>query len=212
MTRILYPVDYKMTAFEPDERFAIAPLDWLVNYTTKYVALNFRWLLAHADDGLIWGKVEKDEDNQAQLSLSTDNFPHISPEFRAMTLQQLRLFGPKGELHLWRTSRITPAGKNERGFQARLLDETISEHKASYFDEAQILWGDRLGEQKNGYTLVAEGQGLRHAVPLDAPAEKFGTKQSSHRPLRLCIRHYLTWDDLGQTRICQSRLVDVYFV
>ena len=45
-----------------------------------------RWLLAHADDGVIWGEFRPDG-----LHISSDAFPHISPSLRVETLQQMRV-------------------------------------------------------------------------------------------------------------------------
>jgi CRISPR-associated protein (TIGR03984 family) len=119
-------------------------------------------------------------------------------------LQQLRLFGKNGELHLWRTA----SGR----FRARVLDETEPAEEKKFFDESQILWGDRFEAQEAGYTLVAEGQGVRHAVPLTIPAAKFGSEKKRRRPLRLVLRHYLTHDEIGQARIYLSRLVNLSIV
>ncbi len=46
------------------------------------------WLLAHAEDGIIWGTID-----DHHLLLSSDAFPTISPSLRTFTLWEARLFG-----------------------------------------------------------------------------------------------------------------------
>ncbi|MFB0546783.1 MAG: CRISPR-associated protein Csx19, partial [Anaerolineae bacterium] len=71
-------------------------------------------LLAHADDGLIWGQVR-----EGKLHLSSDHFPAVSPPLRTNTLQEGRLFGPSAELHLWR---------DEGGhWQSRLVQDDLGQ-------------------------------------------------------------------------------------
>ena len=154
-------------------------------------------LLAHADDGVIWGQLV-----QGELELSTTVLEQ-SPPLRAKTLQQARLFGEAGELYLWKDQ--------DCNWWARLLTDEIRED-GDYlcFDEPQILWGDRpVGDPQGGFTLVADGQqGLCHAVPLtDIP---FGKPQV--RPLRLGVRHYVEVDERssGMPRVTHSRLTGVW--
>ena len=69
-------------------------------------------LLSFHDDGVVWGKIEA-----GTLLTSNENLPETpSPEFSSTTLQELRLFGENGQLHIWRI------GENE--FQAGLGLET----------------------------------------------------------------------------------------
>jgi len=144
------------------------------------------WLLAHADDGVIWGEVRADG-----LHLSGDVFPRISPPLRAVTLQQARLFGPDAELLVWR---------RDAGWQARLIQDGVGEG-GEYYDEAHLLWGDRQEERQDGFVLLRQGQeGLRHAPPLSADAQL---------PARLQVRHYLAYDPDGQAYIAYSRLVGI---
>ncbi|HMR68473.1 MAG TPA: CRISPR-associated protein Csx19 [Anaerolineae bacterium] len=207
MTRHLFTANLDLTPFTPAPDFIADPRQWLDNWLGQHPALVMQGLLAHADDGVIWGKVE-----HRVVTLSSQlYYPNISPAFQAQTLQQLRLFGPQAELYLWRTAELT--------FQARLLqDQDLTSllnqsglSPTSYFDEAQILWGDRPDESyapQNGFMPVAEGQGLRHTPPVTVPAAAFDP-ENNRRPLRLYVRHYLTTDEIGQTRINLSRLVKV---
>jgi CRISPR-associated protein (TIGR03984 family) len=147
-------------------------------------------LLAHTDDGVIWGIVS---DNK--LALSSDVFPTVSPKLRPATLQQARLFGEHAELLIWREG----AGK----LQARWAEETAKDAVEpaprlymEYFDESMLLWGTQA-EHCNGFTLWTEGaQGLRHALPWP---------QTSQPPC-LVVRHYLAPGE-ASARVALSRLV-----
>lgn len=149
-------------------------------------------LLAHADDGVIWGQVV----DNALLTSHKIFDDSTSPELRLETLQQARLFGEQAELLLWRTAK---------GWQARLVkDISAGEH----YDQSQLLWGNRYVNSRAGFTLVEEGQqGLRHAPPVVAPKSKFDDKR---HPLYLCVRHYLKTDkETGIVDVALSRLVEV---
>lgn len=165
---------------------------WVVK---KAEELALQWMLAHADDGVIWGRVENGE-----LLTSHDVFgTQVSPKLRFTTLQQLRLFGPEGELLLW---------QGIQGWQARLA--TDSTDGAGYYDEAQMLWGNWYIEPKKGFTWVEEGQqGMMHAPPIDVPSDCFG---ETDWPLRLGVRHYLVEDQkTGLVHIALSRLTDITY-
>ena len=175
--------------------FGKDPVTWLAGQARRR---GLSYLLAHADDGVIWGWMDGPD-----LLLSHQPFPKISPELREPTLQQARLFGPDAELMVWRDG--------EGCWQARLLcDENECDENAPdapwCFDEAQVLWGDRReGEASLGFTLVSDGQqGLRHAVP--PPDGEIIFPEPGYRPLRLGIRHYLEPDEDGMLVIVHSRL------
>ncbi len=145
-----------------------------------------RWLLAHADDGVIWGKVR-----DGKLHLSGDAFPQTSPPLRAATLQQARLFGPEGEILVW---------KEDAGWRARRIQDGDGD-KVEYYDEAHLLWGDREEGRQDGFVLLCQGrEGLRHAPPLPKGVQP---------PARLHVRHYLAYDPDGQACIAYSRLVGI---
>lgn len=170
--------------------FSADPRGWL----QARVHQDMPWLLAHADDGVIWGKRQAD----STLKLSSDVFddpaqyPAIAVELRTVTLQQVRLFGPAGELLVWRT---------EAGFVARLLtDEGVG--LESLPCEKHLLWhqGDPVQTYPDvGFALLQEGQqGQRHAPPV--------IPQGKRRPA-LIVRHYVDYDEEGQAYIALSRLV-----
>ncbi len=166
------------------------PRAWL----TQRVDEGMPWLLVHADDGVIWGKRQAD----GTLALSSDvfsdskEFPSVAVPLRAVTLQQARIFGPAGELLVWRT---------KKGFVARLIKDTHLTLKALP-DERHLLW--HLGnpvkvDQQTGFALLQEGkQGQRHAPPV--------IPQGKRRPA-LKVRHYVDYDEEGQAYIALSRLV-----
>lgn len=167
--------------------------EWLVAQGRNH---NLDTMLAHADDGVLWGKMENGE-----LITSADVFPEISPPLRAVTVQQARLFSEDAELLLWRVAD---------GWRARLAEEAESALVACY-DEAQFLWGDRLEKVRSAFTLVREGQeGLRHAPPLAVPDSAF---EPPHHPLRLGVRTYLKPDPAsGLMEVVLNRLTSVSLV
>jgi len=166
---------------------------WLQKQAVQH---NLRWLLAHADDGVIWGELR-----DGQLVTSDSVVPEVSPPLRAETLQQARSFAIHAELLLWRD------GDNR--WDARLIRDAAEGEDYAFtdaIDEPQILWGTDPQPLVNGFTLMSDGaQGLRHAIPLDVR----GKFDESSRPLRLWVRHYLQDDESGFTRIVASRLFDV---
>lgn len=163
---------------------------WLQEQAEIY---NLRFVLAHAEDGVIWG-----EFRDGQLVTSDSAFCHL-PKLHLFTLQQCRAFGAHAEVMLW---------QNDEGLKARVIkDDNITEE--NYILEKQILWGTQQDETCNGFTLVSDGaQGLRHAVPLINI--NFDKSQKLYRPLRLNVRHYITTDEeTGLARINLSRLVNL---
>lgn len=164
----------------------IAPqlnIDWMQEQAREY---KLDYLLAHADDGVIWGRFAKD-----RLHTSHDVAPDVSPPLRPETLQQCRLFGPEAELLLW---------KDATGWHGRLAQEEPGD---DFLDEAHLLWGTKAAPQEGGFTLLTEGlQGLRHAVPKDVRQPVL-----DRRSLRLLVRHTLAQDVDGCVHIQASRLM-----
>lgn len=165
-------------------------LDDLAGWLTGQAREGMCWLLAHADDGVIWGEVR-----DGRLALAGESFPALAVALRAETLQQARLFGPAGELRLWRA---------DGGLRQHLItDEQLLD--ATALDEQQWLWG-KAEVERDGFTLLREGaQGMLHAPPLtDVPLET--------GRVALHVRHYLTHDDRGQATISLSRLAGLTIV
>jgi CRISPR-associated protein (TIGR03984 family) len=150
------------------------------------------YLLAHADDGIIWGKFQ-----DGKLITADIVFPQF-PQLHLATLQQCRIFGHKSEAMLWKT---------DEDFKARLIqDDHLIED--DYISESQILWGTHGKHHENGFTLLWDGlQGLKHAVPFtDIKLEEKGKLKNK---VKLIVHHYIDYDDSGVARIYLSRLVDL---
>lgn len=165
---------------------------WLIEQAQTFGIVQ---LLAHADDGVIWGWIE-----DGQLLTSGAMFDGgTSPSLRLETLQQARLFGEAGELLLW---------CSDGGWRARWVTDV--REGEGYYEETQILWGNRHETTEAGFTLVCEGRaGLRHAPPVEITPDAFDEDGRSH-PLRLQVRHYLETDiGTGLVRVTLSRLVEV---
>lgn len=165
-----------------DDAFNSDPGAWLESRACDGMSI----LLAHADDGVIWGEVR-----EGRLVLAGNAFPDLAVELRGVTLQQARLFGPAGELRVWRTSDGT--------FKGALITDEQGETEP--ITEAQWLWGtpDGTDSEVDGFTLLREGaQGMLHAPPVRGLG-------SSDR-VTLQVRHYLETDEQGVAAIGVSRL------
>ncbi|MCC6957556.1 MAG: TIGR03984 family CRISPR-associated protein [Anaerolineales bacterium] len=152
---------------------------------------NYKFLLAFADDGVIWGEIREN-----QLVLSSDAFPGQSPPLREETLWQARLFAPDRERLIW---------KDDLGWRGRELidgsgnDDEVFDGEA--FDESFILWGTNVGSQRavNGFYQAEEADsGTRHFPPQSL---------TERHSLRLTVRHYLDKDETGAVFIRFNRLV-----
>ena len=162
---------------------------WLLDQAK---ANNLSWLLAHANDGVIWGEVGSDG-----LHLSDVLF---GPNLQTKSLQTARLFGETGELLLWRS---------DDGWKARLVKDGEGEVK-EYYDEGQLLWGTDVEKSEDGSILSKDGfillrhgaEGLCHAPPLRL-------QNANKLPLQLNVRHYLNYDEDGQAYVEFTRLVSI---
>ncbi|MCL5999094.1 MAG: CRISPR-associated protein Csx19 [Chloroflexi bacterium] len=173
---------------------------WLKGHCGDYT-----WLLAHTEQGVVWGKVV-----DGSLITSHEAAPEVSPELRAETLWQARLFGETAELLVW---------KNGNGqWLTRMIRDTSGNEAAwqEAIDEDHILWGttpepERMQGWQDIFTLMSDGvQGLRHVPPVVVSAPAKGHFEEWERPVRLTIRHYVAEDETtGCVRIVASRLVKV---
>lgn len=179
-------IPYQLTSVPVDGDFTTRPADWLV---AQAQAFGLRYLLAHADDGVIWGRIDGDGPHTSHGTAPG------SPPLRASTLQQARLFGPAGELLLWR---------DDDGWRARVVTD-VPGNDDDIIDEDQILWGDTVETTEEGFTRLRAGaQGMRHAVPIAVT-----TEQLHHHQLRMRVRHYITENEDGEASITLSRLVQL---
>lgn len=175
-----------------EEAVGVDPVAWLVSE-----AKDGMLLLAHAEDGVIWGQVQ-----DGLIATPSTNL-HQQAVLRPVSLLAARLFDKDSEIYLWRT--------DENQWRARRLTDSQGE-TCEYLDETQVLWGTEVEDSEVinpvhaiGFSRVAEGvQGLRHAVPLLLPKGKW-----SENRLRLGVRHYLQNDD-GWRRINMSRLTGLW--
>lgn len=186
----------------------------LLEHSTKLGDSENVYLLSFHDDGVVWGKIKN-----GKLLTSSENLPETpSPVFRPETLQEFRLFGENGQLHVWRI------GENE--FKASLaLDGNSGEFEFLQTEE-QVLHGTKTendNDVNRKFTIVADGsEGLRHAFPKPVNDESFKQKDEKgniikdkngkdvrKRPLRLHVKHYIEYDNDGCARIAFSRLVNV---
>lgn len=192
MTRTIEKITAACEAIEMDG-FADNPAKWLFQQMRAH---NLKYLLAHADDGVIWGRLDGDE-----LITSHDVEPDYAPPLREVTLQTARIFGQRGELLIWR---------DEDGvWTGRLITEAVQGTTPEWteaIDEKQIMWGTNADPRSHGFALMSEGsQGLFHVVPLPLS----GKIDEQKRPVRLVVRHYVKADDDGFVRIDASRLCDL---
>lgn len=182
------------------------PILWLVTQAKP----EMRWVLAHTDEGVVWGVIEKDA-----LQTSSKLFAGVEAQLQTPTLQQVRLFGPAGEIFVWR--------ETETSFRARrIMDGATS--SLNCIEDRQWLWGTPIGEinaagdnvlvQNADFMLLHEGkQGLRHAPPVG----HLGLTANDR--VMLTVRHYIQTDlqttATGQTLgtgvayFADSRLVDL---
>jgi CRISPR-associated protein (TIGR03984 family) len=161
------------------------------------------YLLAHADDGIIWGRF----DNGQLWTADQVGFTQVNlPPLRLHTLQQCRIFGQQCEVFLWRYDTV---------WRSRYLSQTWEQpyiQGKNYIAEKQLLWGTP-SEQKDGFTLLRDGsQGLKHAVPL-TQGIKFDPMKNRDKlvnPVRLLVHHYIEYHpEDGTARIFLSRLVNL---
>lgn len=170
------------------------------------------YLLAHADDGVIWGRVASGNLTTSDKAIN-DKHATLSPNdtaraeveaalktcapLRGETLQQARLFCESAELFVWRD------GDNR--FHARLIRDRRDNEQSVWdecFDERQMLWGTDDTPLPHDFTLWSDGaQGLRHAMPLPPAINA----QGKAAPPRLIVRHYISMK--GFARVEASRLV-----
>jgi hypothetical protein len=61
------------------------------------------YLLAHAEDGVIWGRFDNNQLTTAEKVFHQPKFKVDFPSLRLLTLQQCRVFGQNGEVLLWQT-------------------------------------------------------------------------------------------------------------
>lgn len=160
--------------------------DWLEAQAQQH---QLTYLLAHADDGVIWGHF-----HQGYLSTS-DSVLRESPPLRIETLQQCRIFGSAGEILLWKVDGSWKAG-------------LVTDPDTETIEEKQLLLGTHGKiHASEGFTVLWDGaQGLKHAVPFTQI--ELQANQKLAQSLRLLVHYYIDYDQDGLARITLSRLVN----
>lgn len=161
----------------------------------KAAEAEYTSLLAFAADGVLWGHVGKDVEGKASLVT-----PAQAVLLRSETLTEARLFGEKGELHIWRvTDGVWCARRIERG----------DAEAGVAFDESHILWGTHGKDAGGGFRTMTDGaNGMCHFVPVPGAVGDWGER----RPLRLHVRNYVAEDDTGILRVVDARLLQLEVV
>lgn len=152
------------------------------------------WLLGHAFNGLLWGRI-----SSGVIVLASDATPSWGASIKEETLLDLRVFNRTEEFRIWRTGE---------GLKACMVSESDDDSDGCLaFDEKQILIaGDRIGQTKQvkdiPFSLIEGPAGQRHAMPVDW--------NGRNQRYRLLVRHYVLPDpDTGRLSIQESRLLDV---
>jgi CRISPR-associated protein (TIGR03984 family) len=166
-------------------------------------AHGLRYLWAHADDGILWGRWDgarlvtgRDAVLGSADAARAEADKYFWAALREPALRCARAWSEAAELMLWRD--------DDGPWQARLLRDSEANAEAEgeareYFDEAQLLWGEHAFELAHGFTLWTDGQEkMPHALPL-SPAG--ATAQ------RLVVRHYLSRGSDPDARVTLSRLL-----
>lgn len=155
------------------------------------------YLLAFADDGIIWGRMDNSElviAHEASQKEDKKNYTQL----RGETLQQAHIFGEDMEIRLFHGEM------GEWKFK-----EIKDEDKSRTIVESQILWGDKRddkdGQQPmnpNFTKLLAERKGIS---PQILPIER--EKYAEGKYVRLEVHHMVDFDkDTGEAYIKLSRL------
>jgi len=163
--------------------------DKVVGWITTHLK-DHKFLLAFADDGVIWGQMD-----DKKLVTSHDIDGKVSPELRGKTLQQAFIFDDKEEVRLFRDE----ANK----WQARCVvdgNEVI--------EESQILSGDRVlsSQRKFTHVLNARQQGLSHIVPLEIENSQLDPDEGGTQCLCLDVHHTIDFNANGEAYVAVSRL------
>lgn len=176
-----------------------AYLSWVIGSVAPGENLkDIAWLLAHCHDGVTWGCINDDQSWRTSSMFFSDLCPCVSES----NLLEIRLFGAKREIMIWRT---------DTGFSGRCLyDNPELEHNDPCHpdDEIRILLGDQVIEKTiEGFTRVRTKSGMEQAIPLVCADNDY----TAGRWPSLLMRHYFVQDDeTGAVRVAASRLVNVF--
>lgn len=195
---------------------------FIPNQASIIQGLKFKWLLAFATDGVIWGKFDADRlimYEKSDLQGYNEAIQASYTPFRVETLQQMLIFGEQAQLSIWR---------DDDQWRGHIIRDS-----ANIIDETQVLWGTH-GEAVGDWTFLTDGnQGMHHLIPLDLATcsspksngivyqieqkpngqrqfkAKLKEAQADWRPAQLLLRHSIKFDAQGIATICASRYVDL---
>lgn len=151
------------------------------------------WLLAFADDGIIWGRMDGGKLVVAHEASQKEDKKNYA-QLRGETLQQAHIFGDKVEIRLFRD-------ENNRWQAVKIEDE------GDVINESQILWGDQLAEEdqpldENFTRLKAERKGIPPQI-LPIERKKYA---NIGKYVRLEVHHMVNFNEDGEAYIKLSRL------
>lgn len=158
------------------------------------------YLLAHTDDGIIWGKWHEQQLVIANYLGNSQSLREIAPPLQALTLQQAFIFGLNSQVHLYHDEL--------ENWAARRVQENAN---ADVIPESQLLVGDEVidcwPEQEFTHLRDKRQQGLDQVLPIKIDETDIA---NGKRP-RLLVHHFVSYDpQSGEARIGLSRLVNVY--
>jgi CRISPR-associated protein (TIGR03984 family) len=204
-------IERRPAVCKTDMATAAASIDvkkWLEDQIPDEQQQKTWWLLAHTEQGVVWGRADKGVLITAhEAAKKSAEAQRYCPPLRADLLQQARLFCDTAEVLLWRNG--------DGQWQARLISDAKSDGATwiDAMDEPQFLVGTDSTALDDGFRLWEDGaQGLRHALPKDDDIQyKFDKddpkEKVKHRPPYLKVRHYVLEDATGVARIVASRLM-----
>lgn len=163
--------------------------EWL---TTQMKDNHLTYLLAFADDGVIWGRMDGDTlviAHEASQKEDKKNYTQL----RGKTLQQAHLFNKEMEIRLFRDEMGNWKFKE-------IKDE------GDFITESQILWGDQLAKENqpingNFTKLLAERKGI---PPQILPIER--EKYVDGKYVRLEVHYLVDFNEDGEAYFKLSRL------
>jgi CRISPR-associated protein (TIGR03984 family) len=161
------------------------PEDAIVGFLEER-SIGSAYLLAYADDGVVWGRVE-----DGRVALPSGH------TLRSVTLQEARIFNEASELLIRR--------RDSDRFQLRLIEDDIQEDPdwRDCIDESYLLLADRvLGAPAAGFSEVVAGStGRRYLQSLPV------VSKNGHLRVCLAVRHYVS--PSCRARVVSSRMLDL---
>ena len=173
-------------------------LKWLRgNQRPQGLQDEFEWALIHCSDGVCWGYFRDG------WHLGCHAFPGYSPHIEEYNLMDLRIFGARAEILIWRNEGVMA------GRLLRDVDHVVEGSSLKPADETRVLVGDRLLDgPRDSFSRVGIAAGQEQVVPLACANGDF---RAGRWPLRLKVRHYFEQDHKsGALRVAATRLVDLY--